>query len=211
MNPYDELGVAPDAPASDIRRAYRRRAKATHPDHGGDAAAFQRAKRASLVLLDPTKRAKFDQSGVIDEEAPDNELAEVLVAVAQFIDAALVQCMQTGRDPSTLNMIEMIGSLAKTARDGVTVRRQEVEKHLVLSEKIAGRFKAKMKGEPNRIEGLITARIAAQRATIAMLAREVEKIDRAVMFLKDYRFEWNDPLALNHPWFSMNTAATNWL
>ncbi|MDP8955160.1 MAG: DnaJ domain-containing protein [Actinomycetota bacterium] len=37
---YAALGVDPTADATELRRAWRRRARETHPDHGGDAAAF---------------------------------------------------------------------------------------------------------------------------------------------------------------------------
>lgn len=43
MNPYDVLGVAPDAADEDIARAYKRLAKRYHPDlHPGDAIAAER-------------------------------------------------------------------------------------------------------------------------------------------------------------------------
>jgi hypothetical protein len=40
------LGVDADADAEEIRRAYRRRVKETHPDLGGSEAAFRRVRRA---------------------------------------------------------------------------------------------------------------------------------------------------------------------
>ncbi|MGH9016211.1 MAG: J domain-containing protein [Acidimicrobiales bacterium] len=39
-NPWDVLRVAEDAPIHEVRRAFRRRVKQTHPDGGGDAAEF---------------------------------------------------------------------------------------------------------------------------------------------------------------------------
>ena len=40
------LGVAPTAPPEEVRAAYRERVMETHPDHGGDEAAFRRVRWA---------------------------------------------------------------------------------------------------------------------------------------------------------------------
>ena len=47
------LGLTGDPSAEEIRRAYRERARDTHPDTaGGDAEKFQEVKRAMETLLD---------------------------------------------------------------------------------------------------------------------------------------------------------------
>lgn len=46
------LGVDADADAEEIRRAYRRRVKETHPDLGGSEEAFRRVRRAYERLTD---------------------------------------------------------------------------------------------------------------------------------------------------------------
>jgi hypothetical protein len=50
---YARLGLAPDALAADIKRAYRRRMKDVHPDHagGGRLAEFLAVQRAYETLL----------------------------------------------------------------------------------------------------------------------------------------------------------------
>jgi len=54
------LGVTRDVTAAELKLAYRRRALETHPDHGGDAEAFQRVvhayREASLRLRKPRPR-----------------------------------------------------------------------------------------------------------------------------------------------------------
>jgi hypothetical protein len=50
VNPYDVLGVRPGASADEVRAAWRRKALTTHPDHGGDEAAFAEVVEAYRVL-----------------------------------------------------------------------------------------------------------------------------------------------------------------
>ncbi|AKT44081.1 J domain-containing protein [Chondromyces crocatus] len=45
-SPFTLLGLAPTAPLAEIKRAFRRLALVTHPDQGGDSAAFMRARWA---------------------------------------------------------------------------------------------------------------------------------------------------------------------
>ena len=62
---YAELGVKKDATAADIKKAYRKLARANHPDSNpGDAAKhdkFKTVAEAYDVVGDPEKRKKYDE------------------------------------------------------------------------------------------------------------------------------------------------------
>jgi len=64
---YEVLGVAKDASADDIRKAYRQAALKNHPDRNpGDAEAetrFKAASEAYQALSDEEKRARYDRFG----------------------------------------------------------------------------------------------------------------------------------------------------
>ena len=63
---YSTLGVARDAPADEIRSAYRKLARKYHPDVSKEADAEARFKdigEAHEVLRDPEKRAAYDAAG----------------------------------------------------------------------------------------------------------------------------------------------------
>lgn len=64
---YEVLGLKKGASADEIKKAYRKVAKANHPDlHPGDKeceARFKEANEAYEVLSDADKKAKYDQFG----------------------------------------------------------------------------------------------------------------------------------------------------
>ena len=64
---YRTLGVQRTASQADIKKAFRKLARESHPDkHAGDKAAERRFKEineANAVLSDPAKRSKYDQFG----------------------------------------------------------------------------------------------------------------------------------------------------
>ena len=69
-NPYETLGVAPNASQDDIRKAYRKAAKETHPDlNPGKPEAENRFKEINAaydIIGDADKRKRYD-AGEIDE------------------------------------------------------------------------------------------------------------------------------------------------
>jgi hypothetical protein len=68
---YEVLGVAPDADRATIRAAYRRRARETHPDAGGDDAAFAAVALAWWTLSSAERRARYDAGEDADQEEDD--------------------------------------------------------------------------------------------------------------------------------------------
>ena len=75
QDPYQTLGVPRTASADDIRKAFRKLAKANHPDvNPGNDAAEERFKKVSAafdILGDKEKKAKFDR-GEIDADGRES-------------------------------------------------------------------------------------------------------------------------------------------
>ncbi|MDX1469712.1 MAG: DnaJ domain-containing protein, partial [Acidimicrobiia bacterium] len=67
---YKVLGVERDATTEQIKKAFRRIARETHPDANPDdpeaAARFRSAAEAYEVLSDPDRRARYDRGDTID-------------------------------------------------------------------------------------------------------------------------------------------------
>ncbi|HEY5258093.1 MAG TPA: molecular chaperone DnaJ [Candidatus Baltobacteraceae bacterium] len=70
---YETLGVARDAAADEIKRAYRLLARTHHPDvssdKGGAEHRFKEINEAYEVLSDPNKRAHYDRFGAVGNGA----------------------------------------------------------------------------------------------------------------------------------------------
>lgn len=62
-SPFDVLGIDSNADDAEIERAYRRRVKETHPDHGGSAREFQAVYEAYRRILDGYEAGENGEDG----------------------------------------------------------------------------------------------------------------------------------------------------
>ncbi|MEQ1738114.1 MAG: J domain-containing protein, partial [Rhodoglobus sp.] len=59
-SPYEVLGVAASASQAELRKAFRKAMRDTHPDTGGDPSRFTAVQVAWERVGDPTARAAYD-------------------------------------------------------------------------------------------------------------------------------------------------------
>jgi len=74
-NYYRILGISPEADQKAIKKAFRRKARQTHPDKkGGDERAFRLVKEAYETLSDPHRRDVYDlRNGFKPSPPPKND------------------------------------------------------------------------------------------------------------------------------------------
>lgn len=58
---YEVLGLTPSATSEQIKSAYRRAARRSHPDQGGSSELFHLVSEAYQVLSDPLQRSAYDR------------------------------------------------------------------------------------------------------------------------------------------------------
>src|SRR5690606_33546114 len=61
-SPYEVLGVSPTASEAELKRAYRRALRDSHPDAGGSAAAFHAVQVAWQRIGDTDSRRRYDNA-----------------------------------------------------------------------------------------------------------------------------------------------------
>ena len=96
---YAALEVPRDADHATIRKAYRRKAKAAHPDAGGSRERFALVKLAHDTLADDARRAHYDQTGDAEENLVDNSRAKLLEMLAAGLDLAMAKLYDRSRPP----------------------------------------------------------------------------------------------------------------
>ncbi|PPF78854.1 heat-shock protein [Subtercola sp. Z020] len=69
--PYEVLGVSPRSTDDEVRRAYRRLLRETHPDTGGSAAEFHAVQLAWEQVGSSVDRAAYDSGAGASSSAPD--------------------------------------------------------------------------------------------------------------------------------------------
>lgn len=192
-NPYEELGVAAAASASEIGAARRKRAKQTHPDTaGGDAEAFRLCELAFSVLSDPDRRAKFDKTGVVDDDSPDNDRAAALQVIERHLSDLLNGYIKADFHPShDPRHVDVVGEMRTRIRKEIA--------NLISMEKIghnaeafyadvAKRFSTKKVGD-DPLGRAMRDRVQFARKQSQTIKDGLRVNELALSILADYSFE----------------------
>ena len=186
---YAILGVSRDADSAAIKAAYRRQAKAAHPDHGSDGEEFRRLKDAYDVLSDPDSRAHYDATG----ETPDDKAAREKrreadeAAFRQLVGDLLVTTIAQAGSPAFTDILA-------EARRSVLVQIHAIDTELASVRNLAGRIAEVLERlrEPEGevlIGTVLSERLDKFTARVATLTELRRQLVRLVEGLERYGYE----------------------
>src|SRR6478752_7702090 len=181
-NPYEILGVRRDATDEQVKAAYRRRAKATHPDSGGDPEAFGRVQKAYELLLDPVRRKVFDDTGY-DVELADPVDLQALMVVEKLVN----QLTLDEREPGTFDPLARMRSDLSEEMRKARFSKRELERH---AQRIEHHLERLEKRPSTDILGsMLRARVKAIASAISETEAKIKASERACEMLYDYAYE----------------------
>lgn len=189
-DPYEVLGVSRDATMAEINAAFKAKAKKSHPDQGGDMDEFIKAKQASLVLLDPEKRDRFDRDGVVDGNEPDTINSQAMERIAGFFISSIDAINTNNFDLNQLDLVK--GAEAMFSRNVAEVHHNiaSLTRQQKQFDRVLKRIKTK---RPNDvIKAMLERHGVKLKQLIEANKKEIKIFEAAKLILKDYEFE-RDP------------------
>lgn len=189
-DPYETLGVDKDATSKEINAAYKKKAKKAHPDQGGSAEEFQQLKNSAMVLLDPEKRKRFDEEGIVDDNTPNNIQAKAMENIANFFINS-VDALETPQGMGIrMNDLDMVSGAVTYFRQqiqGAEAHITVIEKKIKSFDKMLKRLKTKRKNDV--IRTMITSHMTTLKNATTGSKLQIKMCEAAILILKDYEFE----------------------
>lgn len=198
FDPYAALQVDRSTSPDGIKAAYRRRARATHPDIAKtyNADAFQEVVRAFDILSDPERRKRFDETGSADETNPVEDRAAAMQVLAGLFETMVSKASERRARLVSINFISGISELLqRNITDANSILgdlKHQADERLALRKRIA-----RVGDGPNVFADKLTAQITSlergqadqrQRLRILKLAEvEVGNYDNEVEMIAAFQ------------------------
>ncbi|CAN7328890.1 MULTISPECIES: J domain-containing protein [Ensifer] len=176
------LGVDRDANDQAIRTAYRKAAKAAHPDSGGDAEQFARLQAVYDLLKDPVRRKVFDDTGYDPQLAEPRDLKGLMMLETLVNDFILDE-----REPGSF---DPVAAMRRKLSDDIVKSRfhiLELERHRARVRKHLDRLGRRP--ETDVLGSMLRARSRSIAEAIKTTEEQIKTIEQAYEMLEGYSYE----------------------
>lgn len=197
---YSILGVSKDADKNVIKKAYRKKAKDTHPDMPrGSSKKFALVKKAHDILMDDDRRKKYDATGDESEAQPDNAFSAVVGIIANALGCVLADLANKGQSPLETDLVYETRQKIRNSICEFQKQCRIQNGMLDFERKIFGRFKKKKKSEETNVfDSIISSRISGLEQSISMHDKNIKDCEEAIRMIDNIIYE-HDELPYKSP------------
>ena len=182
IDPYEVLGVTREADGAAIKSAYRKRAKNTHPDAGGDVNLFSRLTTSYQLLTDPIRRKVYDETGY-DPELADPKDLQGLVILETLVNEMILDEREPGSFDPVAAMRRKLTDKVVSARFHIL----EMERHRARIRNHLDRMARKPGSDV--LGRMLRARCDTISDAISKAEKEIGTIEQAYGMLDGYAYE----------------------
>jgi curved DNA-binding protein CbpA len=186
---YQLLGIKRGATRDEVRKAYRRKAKSSHPDSGGSVEQFGALATAHEVLSDERRREKYDATGEIETSKPNNLDVSAIEVIAQKLGLVI----HAEHDVTSLDVDALI---EQAIREDITARKSSIadqERAIKRVGRLRARAKRKTEGGDNMLLLVLDWHERSSKDLIKKNEDSVASMERALEILEGYSFVDDTP------------------
>lgn len=199
-NPYDILGVDKNASQEDIKKAFKDKAKNTHPDRGGNEEEFKKIAEANMILSDPERRKYYDQTGSTKNHRPSFEQRLV-----DHLDKAIVAAIENC-EISMIKKFNIVTEIINSNKQQISKFNKEINnitRKKQTLEEFVRRLSKKDKGSSDLLKASISNRMQMMDLTIDNIRQEIDFLENVEKFLKEYeyRVDKEEKKEKNESWY----------
>jgi len=188
---YQLLGIKRGATRDEVRKAYRRKAKSSHPDSGGSVEQFSALATAHEVLSDEKRRKKYDTTGEIEPSRPDNFDGSAIEVIAQKL-GLIIHAEQD------VTMLDIGAVIEQSIRDDIVLRKSNIanqKRAIARAAKLRARVKRKGGGADNALARVLEWHERSTQDHVRKNEEAVHSMERALEILENYSFLDDAPSA----------------
>lgn len=208
MNPYEVLGIPPNATPQQVKAAYRKLSRRWHPDQnpGKDTSAkFNEVNAAYRLLSDPERRERFDRTGVADEDAPDNSLSEALAVLSVAYTETILEGVSTGKNLRRVNLIAVMKAKIVEKLKPIRKELSDMEKVEAAFKESSGRFEGN--NDDNPLLAVANSHLKNIREQREVRLRVIATYEEAQKLLSAYRYRMDKDASASGLLAALNEAA----
>lgn len=188
FDPYKILGVDKAANGSEIKQAYRKRARETHPDvNNGEDAEFLEVQRSFELLSDEMMRAHFDVTGA-PELNPELIKGAAIIILNTNLNDLLEGAVSIERDLEEIDLGRALRNLLNDQKRRISGNVQSLTFEVKQIRKLILRVKRK-DGEDNFLVKGLLKRLTGKQAELQTEHTTSLALDQAMVDIDTFTFE----------------------
>lgn len=180
-NLYEILNVESGASDEEIKKAYRKKAQAHHPDkEGGDEELFKEIQKAYEILSDANKRKHYDETGEESKDNLNNDVIESLIGI--------VLNVVKSHDVKHNNILSIATKLVHQQQGNHKGKREQVERERGRLIEASSRISCK-EGQENILKLALESQAEKLRCVILEIDNVLKIGEEILELIANYSYE----------------------